>query len=612
MRTITIERSSTTKLFWVLMAVLLVLVVGTGKMNDPGVTSAGLLLLVVAVFPLYLWLLGLSHGLPIWPVFALANGVVNALPMIQSSVALNDYSSGEIIIGGMTMVGFLLLGTVIWLSLTSRTPAAPKSLVMIGQAHALFYLYLFVFVSVAFMINQFTGWIVFAGNLMQVARGITGSLGSMGLFVLSFYHGRGLLNRGQAALLAAGLLATVVFSLTSLILAQAVVPVALVVFGYTLGSNKPPWGVLTTTFVLVVLLHPGKYQMREEFWDGEGDGITLFDLPRFYASWVGDGFAAVGGFSGLAASHREEDSPSSAFERAGNLHMLLLVQKKSPQEVPYCLGATYAPIPRLLVPRFLDDQKGFSHAGNVMLSVNYGVLTIEGAQSTSIGWGLVPEAYANFGYLGVAGLAVVLAVVYAFATRLTVGVPMTSLRFVLGLLAMAAATTADTMGVFLTTQFQAMVGVSLASLVAMRRQLNPYVLEATEEAQLAESTERPGGYKPWKHEPSGNKKRFLASGQRGTFGLYDKPNELSPLFPLFAPAEAGASGPELAAPAGVEGAGDNLDLPKWAPRRQHAAARKRAETLRTAESARQAESTPQPRQRQLAVPFQKYRRKRGL
>jgi hypothetical protein len=153
------------------------------------------------------------------------------------------------------------------------------------------------------------------------------------------------------------------------------------------------------------------------------------------------------------------------------------VQKKSPDEVPFLNGLTYEPIPRLLIPRILDDQKGISHAGNVLLTVNYGVQTIEQTQTTSIYWGLIPEAYANFGYLGVAGLGVVLGLFYGYVTNLTVGVPLTSLRFVLGLLIMGAATKADTMGVFVTSQFQGIVGVSMAALVLMRRQPNPFAGE---------------------------------------------------------------------------------------------------------------------------------------
>ena len=59
---------------------------------------------------------------------------------------------------------------------------------------------------------------------------------------------------------------------------------------------------------------------------------------------------------------------------------------------------------------------------------------------------------------------------------------MTSLRFVLGLLIMGAATKADTMGVFVTSQFQGIVGVSLAAMVLMRRQGNPFAAGGGEEA----------------------------------------------------------------------------------------------------------------------------------
>ena len=79
------------------------------------------------------------------------------------------------------------------------------------------------------------------------------------------------------------------------------------------------------------------------------------------------------------------------------MHMLLLVQRKTPSEVPFFNGKSYEFIPRLLLPRFVDDQKGGPHAANIMLTVNYGLQTMEQTQTTSIGWGLVPEAYANFG-----------------------------------------------------------------------------------------------------------------------------------------------------------------------------------------------------------------------
>lgn len=482
MQLITLERSQTTKLFWLIVGLLIAVALLTAKQSDPGVAATGVLLAVAALLPFYLWLLGWSRGLPIWPVFALVTGVTYALPMIQDSASLIDYTPVEIITGALTTVGFMILGSAIWLSMTSRQPKPPQTVLMIEQAHAVRYLLLFIGLGVLFGVNQVTGWISLPGNLMPVVRGITMSLNTMGLFVLAYYHGRGLLNKRDLLLFVAGATATTLMGLTSLMLAQALVPVAMVIFGYMLGSNRLPWRILLVAFVVMGLLHPGKYEMRNLYWSGEEGGktLTLGTLPEFYWEWLSYGFEEAGGFAGIVAERKDEEGPTSIFERSGNLHMLLLVQKKTPAEVPYFDGATYAPIPRLLIPRFIDDMKGISHAGNVMLTVNYGLQTIEQTASTSIGWGLLPEAYANFGYLGIAGLAIVLAIFYSIITRLTVGVPMTSLRFVLGLLIMAAATKADTMGVFVTTQFQGVVGVSLAAMVLMRRQENPFGGERAE------------------------------------------------------------------------------------------------------------------------------------
>jgi hypothetical protein len=51
---------------------------------------------------------------------------------------------------------------------------------------------------------------------------------------------------------------------------------------------------------------------------------------------------------------------------------------------------------------------------------------------------------------------------------------------VLGLLVMGAAVRADTMALFITSQFQAIVGVSVAALFLMRRQINPLAAQGGE------------------------------------------------------------------------------------------------------------------------------------
>jgi hypothetical protein len=494
---------------------------------------------------------------------------------------LTAYTSGEIIIGGFTFVGFFALGTVIWLSLTGRQRKPPDAVLMISREHSERYLFVFVVLGLLFYLNQLAWIIPFPGNTMQIARGITGALSTLGIFVLAFYDGQGLLKRFQSVLLAVLATLTALAGAAGLIMATAIVPVAMLMMGYALGSGKVPWKSLAAVLLVAAILHPGKFAMRQLYWGPDRPAFRLTMLPQFYADWFGYGIDQVSAMTGVSQKLTEEEVESSLFERSGVLHMLLLVQKKSPDEVPFLNGLTYAPIPRLLIPRFLDDEKGISHAGNVLLTVNYGVQTLEQTRTTSIGWGLVPEAYANFGYLGVVALAVFLAMFYSFFTNMSVGVPMTSLRFVLGLLIMAAATKADTMGVFITTQFQGIAGVSLAAMVLMRRQGNPFAGEQDLEVKSGKVARWQGGKQGPVSEAQGAENAVTAPRDVGTGGTVRT-------MPIRTPKR----------------------IARWMPRRVRAA----VVAQYAAEEEPEGTETPKDgseRPRQLAVPYQNYRRYRG-
>lgn len=105
-----------------------------------------------------------------------------------------------------------------------------------------------------------------------------------------------------------------------------------------------------------------------------------------------------------------------------------MTQEKTAQDLPYLNGSTYATIPNLLVPRFLNAKKIASQEGSYILSIHYGLQTRADTLTTTIGWGLLNEAYANFGYLGCALLAVVLGSFYGQATRWSMHTPLLAAR----------------------------------------------------------------------------------------------------------------------------------------------------------------------------------------
>ena len=568
MQLVALTEQQKQRVFYALCAGVAAVMFVTSKQQDPGVIAAAVVLALVSLYPFYFWLLGYSHGLPLWPVFVLMNGITAALPMVQDPETLDAYSAGELVTAGMTYAGFIILGSIVWLSLTGGALRPPKQVFMISRHRSVAILFGFVASGILYYANQYAWWIPMPGNTSQIVRGICVSLNTMGIFVLAFYLGRGMLTTGQGWWLAILTALSAAVMAAGLILATAMVPVAMVFLGYILGSGRIPWKSLALTFVVISILHPGKYAMRSSYWGG-GGVTNILNLPAYYSEWFGYGIQELGGVTGILTGPKEDSEATSVFERAGTIHMLLRVQKMSPAEVPFLNGITYQGIPQLLVPRFIYSEKGLAHAGNILLTVNYGVQTMEQATGgTSIAWGLITEAFANYGYLGVAALAVFLGSFYTFFSRMSVGVPMTSLRFVVGLLVMGAAVKADTMALFITSQFQAIVGVSFAALLLMRRQSNPFA-----EAEGEELRQMPNGARQQKVD--------------GNLGPKDHGQQVGP-------AKWGGFKP-----------------PKWAPlshRKAYdlAVARRKAEaTSDEIEEKSESEEKAQ-RPRQVAVPIQPY------
>ncbi len=444
----------------------------TLRQPNPFLILAGFLLLVSCLVPTYLWLRGFSVGLPLWPVYALMHGGTAALPLLQAPETLKDYTSDEIMVGAFTHLGFLIIGTMAWLCLSYKAPRPPRKVLMIDREHAPRYLLLFLGLATSFMMNNFAGWIQLPLGMHSLVRGVSMSLGLMSLFTLSYYHALGVLNRTEATSFLVMAVVLCLLSAAGTQIAQLIGPIAMIFIGRSLGLGRVPWFLLLSITLIVGILHPGKFSMRVELANQERS-LTLKDIPGFYLDWWGAGMEHYRGVLGLVdRDPYASDDPSTLFERMGNLHMLLLVQKKSPAEVPFLNGLTYEQIPSLLVPRFINPEKGLSHSGNILLTVNYGVQSLEQTEHTSIGWGLVPEAYANFGLSGVAFMAALLGVCYAWIARWTANVPITSYRFVVGLVFLASVVRADTLAVFVTMQFQGVIGVSMASLLLMKTMPN--------------------------------------------------------------------------------------------------------------------------------------------
>ena len=119
-----------------------------------------------------------------------------------------------------------------------------------------------------------------------------------------------------------------------------------------------------------------------------------------------------------------------------------------PARQPYLYGETYGYVLPQLIPRFLWPDKPRSHIATFQLSIYYGLQDEDATNNTTIAFGMLAEAYANFGMIGTgmlglfwgtilkklqvlsfhspmfsqAGLMMILLTAWAFAIELTMAV----------------------------------------------------------------------------------------------------------------------------------------------------------------------------------------------
>jgi hypothetical protein len=206
--------------------------------------------------------------------------------------------------------------------------------------------------------------------------------------------------------------------------------------------------------------------MRDDYWYySDAEPVQISDYPSFLAQWLGYGWEVLN-------SPPRDDGALSFSERLSLVHLLLKVQAETPDKRPYLNGETYAIIPWLFVPRLLNPKKPVTREGNHLLSIHYGLQTREATETSTLAWGPLNEAYANFGPLGVVGLAIVIGSLYGAISKLATGVPILSLRMAIAVIFAALALQVEsTAGFYVSSLFQSIVVVWAMSFVLMERRL---------------------------------------------------------------------------------------------------------------------------------------------
>jgi hypothetical protein len=277
------------------------------------------------------------------------------------------------------------------------------------------------------------------------------------------------------------LIVNAMISAEDFILAAAAASLITVAIGLFWSNGRIPWRYLTIAMLSLSFLNTGKTTMRERYWETEDSAGTQFNmaqLPQIYLEWAEVSYDAIVENSNSTTA-KENAGPNQAnknqtlLDRIDNLQNLLFVMDAMDTgHIKPLYGKTYSLIPPLLVPRILWPDKPRSHEGQVLLNVHFGRQDLESTFTTYIAWGLLPEAYGNFGaYSGSAILGAFLGAFFAWIENLTARKLVVSVEGFLSLSLLMNLMNSFEMvaSVLVTSTFQSMVIIIAASLPFVHR-----------------------------------------------------------------------------------------------------------------------------------------------
>jgi len=438
---------------------------------------------VPVLIPIFLWVSYGAYGIPVLPLIAALFYLYYAMPLLIGDT-LQVYKTSDLVWATLSVGYFLLAASLAawpFLAPPQRRPrpasagrasryarslkeSSLRNISLIGDLNRL----IFVGLAAGVLFNAAIagGQLGFLGSFAGLLRACVFPLTYVACYLTGFARGAGLLT-GRRWLFAFGaFIAITALSMSSLFLVGGAMNIAAVVLGYVLGTKRLPWTGLIVAFALLSVLNAGKGTVREMYWARDSQSVqnaSLTKVPGMLADWFVEGVSNIGSTAARARG-------PSLLERTSLLHMVLAVQEATTKIIPYLEGETYTMLPQMLVPLFVDPDKIESQAVLNLLSVRYGRESAENTGKTTIGWGMVSEAYANFGNLGVAAVGAVLGVLCGFLMRLSATAGPTSIAM---LIAIASTLTLCNLeadfSYTMVTLFQTIVGVCLFAMLPRLR-----------------------------------------------------------------------------------------------------------------------------------------------
>jgi hypothetical protein len=240
------------------------------------------------------------------------------------------------------------------------------------------------------------------GSFSLIAT-LVSAAGACGFFLVAMFVGSGDISPLGRLLFWTLLAGNCFLNASGFLLSATTALVASVLIGLFWSSGRMPLRYLVVVVTILSFLNLGKFTMREKYWTEEGEApqFALGEIPAHYADWIDASYQALlpPDDSGHVLNAGEaRPKGQSLFERVNNLqNLLFVIDAIDAGHIAPLNGATYTLIPPLLLPRILWPDKPRTHEGQILLNVHFGRQDLDSTVQTYIAWGLLAEAYGNFG-----------------------------------------------------------------------------------------------------------------------------------------------------------------------------------------------------------------------
>ncbi|MBD2176465.1 hypothetical protein H6F42_05990 [Pseudanabaena sp. FACHB-1998] len=405
---------------------------------------------LASIIPVYLWCSGKAFGMPIFPLFSLTYLWTCAIPLLSENPAVFVYTVSERLFASMTVTGFLALSGFIWYQFVNRFPE-PNSqyrVLPVKRGDSIFLAILLI--GNLFTVVSLAGWFLLDSGSTSLIRGAILGLTAIATFSMAYRYGSNKLSPINTNIYLILVVISLIINGVGLLLINSLTIFLITIVGYSLGKGKFPWVTACIILSIYALLHAGKAPIRELYWQKPVDPSQYISR---YVEWIDFGIKEIS-----TQSDEKVETEQSIVDRASVLQQLLLTQSLTEKGKPLLEGYTYGIIPQLLVPRFLNSEKITSHEGTSILNIYYGRQTRRDTQNTTIGWGVLAEAYANFGIWGCGLLALIFGAGYGYVSLISINAPVFSDRYLFSILVLSYAfQTEFTAGVYVAALFQSTV-----------------------------------------------------------------------------------------------------------------------------------------------------------